>query len=106
MYSQLYGPDYPEEDRTNLNWEENRIRSALADAISVTARREDVADWLRLADPCIVRGFEHFRKHDKNAASKEITSAIDYIRNAASRKPFKVDFVGRPDGTIERAPED
>jgi hypothetical protein len=104
-YNHAYALDYPKEDGTNLELEEQAVRDWLANAIS-TVRREDVGDWLRLADQCIVEAFEQFRRANQNAGCRAIDSAIDFLRNATERKPFKVDFVARADGTVESAPED
>jgi hypothetical protein len=104
-YNHAYALDYPEEDRTSLEREERLVRDWLADVMSMV-RREDVGDWLRLGNQCVVEAFEHFRKGDQNAGCRSIDSAIEYLNNATKKKPFKVDFVARPDGTVENAPEE
>jgi hypothetical protein len=104
-FNLLYAPDYPPLHRTSLDREEQLLRQWLSDAITI-AKREDVGDWLRLGEQAIVRGFESFRKGDELAGAREIQVASEYLNNAVSKKPFKVDFVARADGTVEQAPEE
>jgi hypothetical protein len=105
MYNQLYAPGYPAEDLTNVDREERLINEWLVQAITATAKREDMGDWLRLGQGSVTAAFEKFRKGDGRHARKDIEAAIEYLRNAASKKPHKVDFVAKFDGSIERAPE-
>jgi hypothetical protein len=102
IYNQLYAPDYPTEDQTNLESEEKLIRKWVEESIRDAARAEDVGDWLRLGAAHIEAAFEGFRNHDNTRARRELEAAIEFLRNAASRKPFKVGFIGKEDGANKR----
>ena len=104
-YNLLYALDYPEEDQTSLDQEERSLRQLLTDLLA-SVRREDVGDWLRLGEQSITEAFAHFRKGDGRAGRRAIQTAEEYLGNAGSKKPFKVDFVARPDGTVESMPEE
>jgi len=103
-YNLLYAPDYPAEDKTSLDNEEQLIKKWLAVALSA-CRREDVGDWIGLGEKSVIKAFNHFRSGEELAGSREVQSASEYLHNAVSQKPFKVDLVGRPDGTVKKAQE-
>lgn len=106
MYNQLYAPEYPAEDRTNLEQEETIVISWFTLAIEATEKTEDIGDWLRLSSGSAAAAFEKFRKGNCNAARKDIEAAIQYLRNAGKRRPHKVDFVVGPDGNVTRTTGD
>jgi hypothetical protein len=101
MYNQAYAPDYPAEDRTTLERQLAEINAQIAETIQAAEKREDVADWLRLATLAVAAAFEKYQKGDQDAY-KEIEAAIRYIRNASSDAPHKRTFVTMPDGTTKR----
>ena len=104
MYNQLYAPDYPVEDHTTLERQEGLIGQQFTLAIEAAAKREDVGDWLRLGNGSVTRAFEFFRAGDAQGASKHLEAAIEYLRNASSRKPFRARFIAQPDGKTKSAP--
>jgi len=100
MYNQLYAPDYPAEDRTNLECQAVLIDEMLAQA-TASEKREDVGDWLRLGSRSVAVAFEKYRKRDEQNARKDIEAAITYLRNASSRKPHKRSFITTLNGTTK-----
>jgi hypothetical protein len=102
-YNLVCAPNYPAEDKTSLDREEQRVNAWLADALRDAARMEDVIGWLQLAEKSVQLAFQHHRNHDETAACKAFENANEYLRNAAKRKLHKIDFVAKFDGGIERA---
>jgi hypothetical protein len=102
-YNLVCAPNYPAEDKTSLDREEQRVNAWLADALRDAARMEDVIGWLQLAEKSVQMAFQHHRNHDETAACKAFENANEYLRNAAKRKLHKIDFVAKFDGGIERA---
>lgn len=96
-YSQAYAPDYPLEDRTDLQREENVIKQAITE-LKKQIRREDVSDWIRLGEMSVEKAFNYFRNGDEMKGSWEIETAITYFENAAAKKTYNVDFIVGPDG--------
>ena len=100
-YYLVCAPNYPVEDRTSLDREEQRVTVWLAEALRDAARMEDVVGWLQLAEKSVQMAFTHHRNHDAGAACKEFENANEYLRNASKRKPHKIDFVVKFDGQIQ-----
>lgn len=103
MYNQLYAPDYPAEDSTTLDREKSRILLWLEHAISST-RREDVGDWLRLGRSSIEEAFAKLKSGERKSGLRSIEFAIQYLRNASTRKSYNVDFIGKRGSVIIVAP--
>ena len=96
-YNLLYAPDYPAEDYTNLEKEAEQIRLWLNKVIKFT-QRENVGYWLRLADSTIILAFSKFREKENQAGRKEIETAIQYLKNALSKRQLKAGFLSYPEG--------
>jgi len=99
VYNEIYAPNYPREDNTNLTREESRILMWLDGAIGAV-RREDIGDWLRLGRSSIEQAFAKVRSGDENGSTRDFQFAVQYLRNALARKPHKVDFVVKPGGAV------
>jgi hypothetical protein len=99
MYNQLYAPDYPAEDHTNLKREEERIEIWL-DKVIDSNRREDVGNWLKLSRSSIEGSFAKLRSGDRKDGLREIEFAIQYLRNAVTRRSHKANFIGKPEGGV------
>ena len=82
--------------------EEKRILAWLDD-VSVMIQREDVGDWLRASRASVEKAFESLRNTNRENGLKEIEYSIKYMRNAVAKKPHKVDFVGKSNGSVSVA---
>lgn len=103
IYNQLYAPDYPAEDRTTLDREKSQVLTRLDFAIAST-RREDVGDWLRLGRSSIEEAFTNLKNGNQSEALRGIEFSIQYLRNAVTQKPHKIDFIGELGAGIIIAP--
>jgi hypothetical protein len=103
IYNKTYAPNYPAEDKTNLDLEKSRILLWLDYAIA-SIRREDVGDWLRLGRSSIEEAFGKLQNGDRKDSVRDFQFSVQYLRNALARKPHKVDFISKPGGSIIIAP--
>lgn len=99
VYNELYAPDYPAEDRTTLDKEQKQILLWIDYAITIT-RREDVGDWLRLGRSSVVDAFAKIKDGDQNDGVRDLQFAVQYLRNAINKKPYRIDMIGMPGGEI------
>lgn len=102
-YNQLYAPEYPEEDRTSLDREEQKLRSWLSEAQRATASSADTDTWLELAATSIAAAVDDLRKGAASSGRKGFERAGEYLKNALQRKSPGATFVSGEDGTVERA---
>ncbi len=63
-YNEAYAPDYPSEDKTNLEKEESQISTRI-EYLIVSTRREDIGDWLRLGRSSIEEAFMKLRSGNR-----------------------------------------
>ena len=99
VYNLLYAPDYPDEDHTGLEREEKRILAWLDNAIATT-RREDIEGWLIASRVSVEHAFASLRNEDRQIGLKEIELAIQYAKNALAKKPHRIDFFAKANGSI------
>lgn len=100
-YTLLYAPDYPEEDQTSLDKEEQQIQKTLSDVIR-SVQRVDFEDWLLLSSTTVKTAFAKFRVKQNREARKDVEIAIEHLKCALAQKPRGARFISAPDGTIAR----
>jgi hypothetical protein len=104
-YNQMYVPDYPDEDRTSLDRENERLRLWFGEVIGMV-RREDVGDWLRMGQSSMEEAFKKLQGGDEERGIRDIEFSIQYLRNALAKKPHKADFISQLGGPLTKAESD
>jgi hypothetical protein len=98
MYNIHYAPEYPGEDRTNLEREEKQVLIRLHSVLEKVS--EDTKKWIGLASEEIKDGFQKYRGGQNESGRKCFEAALQFLIDSTTGKKVKAHFVAGSDGTI------
>lgn len=102
MYNQLYAPDYPAEDRTDLLKEKVHLVQALMGLMTSNKRRPDTIRQLELCIGSVELAFDLLVEKRSSEGRSELESALRYFADITKRKSSAPDFVVGQDGVVQK----